>query len=204
MPGLAIAMVLLAASPLDLLPAEALGWRGDGADESVDRDGLFSLIDGGAEAYRALNVRRVGARRYVKAGAPDVVVDVFDMGSSADAYGAYLGTVLRVLTMRLDDLGEQAGGALPTPVGLILEEFPALGRLGSLVRTPRIRLRLREVLKTGQQLRGLRAAPQLVERKQHVKVFAVPTVAVARKAPHAANPVAPSPASHRSLLRIPR
>ena len=51
-----------------------------------------------------------------------------------DAYGAYLGTVLRVFTMRLDDLGEQAGGALPTPVGLILEEFPALGRLDSLVR----------------------------------------------------------------------
>jgi hypothetical protein len=51
-----------------------------------------------------------------------------------DAYGAYLGTVLRVLTMRLDDLGEQAGGALTRPVGLILEEFPALGRLDSLVR----------------------------------------------------------------------
>jgi type IV secretion system protein VirD4 len=42
--------------------------------------------------------------------------------------------VLRVLTTRLDDLGEQAGGPLPIPVGLILEEFPALGRLDSLVR----------------------------------------------------------------------
>ena len=52
----------------------------------------------------------------------------------ADSYGPYLGTVLRVLVSRLDDLGEQAGGALPVPVGLILEEFPALGRLGSLVR----------------------------------------------------------------------
>jgi type IV secretory pathway TraG/TraD family ATPase VirD4 len=50
------------------------------------------------------------------------------------SYGPYLGTVLRVLTSRLDDLGEQAGGALPVPVGLILEEFPALGRLDSLVR----------------------------------------------------------------------
>jgi type IV secretion system protein VirD4 len=51
-----------------------------------------------------------------------------------EAYGPYLGTVLRVLTTRLDDLGEQAGGPLPIPVGLILEEFPALGRLDSLVR----------------------------------------------------------------------
>jgi hypothetical protein len=87
-PGVVV-MVLSLASPLELLPADVLGYRGDGADESVDRDGLFSLIDGGAEAYRALNVRRVAERRYVKAGAADIVVDVFDMGSSADAYGAY-------------------------------------------------------------------------------------------------------------------
>ena len=52
-----------------------------------------------------------------------------------EAFGPYLGTVLRVLTTRLDDIGEgQANGQLPIPVGLILEEFPALGRLDSLVR----------------------------------------------------------------------
>jgi type IV secretion system protein VirD4 len=52
-----------------------------------------------------------------------------------EAYGPYLGTVLRVLTTRLDDIGEgQPNGQLPIPVGLILEEFPALGRLDSLVR----------------------------------------------------------------------
>ncbi len=40
-----------------------------------------------------------------------------------------------MLTTRLDDLGErQPNGQLPIPVGLILEEFPALGRLDSLVR----------------------------------------------------------------------
>jgi hypothetical protein len=53
----------------------------------------------------------------------------------SEAYGAYLGTILRVLTSRLDDIGErQADGHLPIPVGLVLEEFPALGRLDSLVR----------------------------------------------------------------------
>jgi type IV secretory pathway TraG/TraD family ATPase VirD4 len=51
-----------------------------------------------------------------------------------EAYGPYLGTILRVLTTRLDDIGEAAGGPLPTPVGMILEEFPVLGRLDSLVR----------------------------------------------------------------------
>jgi type IV secretion system protein VirD4 len=53
----------------------------------------------------------------------------------SEAYGPYLGTILRVLTTRLDDIGEgQQDGQLPVPVGLILEEFPALGRLDSLVR----------------------------------------------------------------------
>jgi hypothetical protein len=53
----------------------------------------------------------------------------------SEAYGPYLGTILRVLTTRLDDIGEgQPDGQLPVPVGLILEEFPALGRLDSLVR----------------------------------------------------------------------
>jgi len=53
----------------------------------------------------------------------------------AEAYGPYLGTILRVLTSRLDDIGEgQPNGQLPLPVGLVLEEFPALGRLDSLVR----------------------------------------------------------------------
>jgi type IV secretion system protein VirD4 len=51
-----------------------------------------------------------------------------------EAYGPYLGTVLRVLTTRLDAIGERNGGVLPIPVGLILEEFPALGRLDSLVK----------------------------------------------------------------------
>ncbi|HOX43852.1 MAG TPA: hypothetical protein PK668_09640 [Myxococcota bacterium] len=71
------------------LPAEAAGYRPAGPDEVVDRDGLFSLIDGGAEVYRALHVQVVAERRYRKPGAPDILVDVFDMGGSADAFGAY-------------------------------------------------------------------------------------------------------------------
>ena len=95
--GLALlgALAITAASPIAapelarLLPAAAQGWRAAGADEVVDRDGLFQLLDGGAEAYRSLNVRTVIERHYLKPGAPEIVVDVFDMGSSADAYGAW-------------------------------------------------------------------------------------------------------------------
>jgi hypothetical protein len=70
-----------------------------------------------------------------------------------DTYGPYLGTILRVLTTRLDDIGQQAGGQLPIPVGLILEEFPALGRLDSLVRDINlIRKRRISVLTAAQSL----------------------------------------------------
>jgi hypothetical protein len=92
--GLLLAEVSMAAPPggsrcVAALPAEAGGYRPAGPDAVVDRDGLFGLIDGGAEVYRALNVQSVAERRYRKPGAPDVLVDVFDMGASADAFGAY-------------------------------------------------------------------------------------------------------------------
>jgi len=69
------------------------------------------------------------------------------------AYGPYLGTILRVLVSRLDNLGELGGGPLPIPVGLILEEFPALGRLDSLVRDVNlVRKRRISVLTAAQSL----------------------------------------------------
>jgi hypothetical protein len=99
-PGIAafLAMgVLMAASgppsgpsdPSKLLPGEMNGWAPVGADGIYDSQSLYDLIDGGAEVYRALNVRRVVSRRYEKEGAPTVIVDLFDMGSSRDAFGAY-------------------------------------------------------------------------------------------------------------------
>jgi len=83
----------MAAAPVaDLaksLPAEVIGYTPASADETADRDGMFRLIDGGAEVYLALNVRGMLERTYAKKNAPDIIVDLFDMGSSADAFGAY-------------------------------------------------------------------------------------------------------------------
>ena len=72
-----------------LLPKKISGWHQAGPDEMADRDGLFKLINGGAEVYRSLNVRQVLERRYSKPKAPDLLADVYHMGSSADAFGAY-------------------------------------------------------------------------------------------------------------------
>lgn len=39
--------------------------------------------------FLALNFRAAVNRRYAKQDGPDLIVDIFDMGSSSDAYGAY-------------------------------------------------------------------------------------------------------------------
>lgn len=72
-----------------LLPAEVDGWKPQGKDQYFDHNNLFSLINGGAEVYRALNVKKVVDRRYQNPKGPAIIVDVFDMGSSSDAFGAY-------------------------------------------------------------------------------------------------------------------
>jgi hypothetical protein len=72
-----------------LLPEEVAGWEPAEADGLYDAETLFDLIDGGAEVYRALNVQAVLSRRYEKAGEPEIIADIFDMGSSSDAFGAY-------------------------------------------------------------------------------------------------------------------
>jgi Family of unknown function (DUF6599) len=72
-----------------ILPQEVDGYRRDGNDGHYDRDTLFELINGGAEVFLALNFRAAVSRRYSKPGAPELIVDVFDMASSSDAYGAY-------------------------------------------------------------------------------------------------------------------
>jgi hypothetical protein len=72
-----------------LLPAEVNGWKPKGKDQYFDHNNLFSLINGGAEVYRALNVKKVVDRRYQNPRGPDIIVDIFDMGSDADAFGAF-------------------------------------------------------------------------------------------------------------------
>lgn len=72
-----------------LLPDEFMGWGSGERDGYFNYDTLFELIDGGAEVYRSLNVKAVVSRRYEKAGAPDIIADIFDMGSSKDAFGAF-------------------------------------------------------------------------------------------------------------------
>jgi len=95
-----------------LLPDSVAGYKAGGAAEFFDGDNLFSLIDGGAEVYRSLNVRRVVSRRYEGPGAVEILVDIFDMGSPADAFGAYHHDIREGESAGTGQESEYQGGSL--------------------------------------------------------------------------------------------
>ncbi len=73
----------------DLVPAQIDGWKPDARGGLYDRKTLYSYIDGGAEVYLAYDFRQALGRHFVKSGQPGITLDMFDMGSSQDAYGIF-------------------------------------------------------------------------------------------------------------------
>lgn len=71
-----------------LIPQTIGPWLSE-ADEVFDAETIFDYIDGSGEVYRSYNMKLVLARRFHKDGKPDIVVDLFDMGSAADAFGVF-------------------------------------------------------------------------------------------------------------------
>jgi len=71
------------------LPSKIMDWSAEGPDRIFDSNTLFEYIDGGAEVYRAYNLRQCLSRRYVTADGPAIILDVFDMGTSKDAFGVF-------------------------------------------------------------------------------------------------------------------
>ena len=70
-------------------PAEADGWKWDREVATFKGESLYHYIDGAAEVYLAYRVQRVSVRRYLKAGQPDIVAEVYQMASSEDAFGVF-------------------------------------------------------------------------------------------------------------------
>ncbi len=69
------------------LPNHVMGWKTAGHDQIYDPKTIFSYINGGAEVYKAYNMHACLSRRYTRPGEPSIVLDIFDMGSSIDAFG---------------------------------------------------------------------------------------------------------------------
>ncbi|RJR49260.1 MAG: hypothetical protein C4576_07195 [Desulfobacteraceae bacterium] len=71
------------------LPSVVGDFKADGEDRIFDEKSIFDYIDGAGEVYRAYNFRRCFARRYADERGSAVILDIFDMGSSGDAYGVF-------------------------------------------------------------------------------------------------------------------
>ncbi|MEW6455527.1 MAG: DUF6599 family protein [Acidobacteriota bacterium] len=73
----------------DLIPYEIHGWKAKGEDIIYNPQNIFDYINGAGEVYRSYNFRELLVRRFFKQGNPEIIVDLFDMGSSEDAFGIF-------------------------------------------------------------------------------------------------------------------
>ena len=71
------------------IPMNVAGWQAGEEDATHDRDTLYDYMNGGAEVFLAFDFREVFVRRYGLDGADDIVLDVYDMGSPAEAFGVF-------------------------------------------------------------------------------------------------------------------
>jgi len=72
-----------------LLPLIVGDYKADGKDELYDRQTTFRYMDGAAELYRSYAFKLLMVRKYVKTDHPSILVELFDMGSSEDAFGIF-------------------------------------------------------------------------------------------------------------------
>lgn len=71
------------------LPKRIEGWSAAPNDRFFDDETIFEYIDGAGEVYRAYNMRKCLSRRYTTPNGPPIVLDIFDMRSSEDAFGVF-------------------------------------------------------------------------------------------------------------------
>lgn len=90
MVGMAGALLLSAASGGPGTPAQVGAWRAVDEGNAYDAATIFQYIDGLAEVYLAYGMKTCRARRYTgPEGEGDLLLDLFEMASPADAYGVF-------------------------------------------------------------------------------------------------------------------
>ncbi len=72
-----------------LLPSDAASWKWDGKEMKYNSKTLFSYIDGAAELYLAYGFQNLTVRRFERSNHPPIVLELYEMASSEDAYGVF-------------------------------------------------------------------------------------------------------------------
>ena len=71
------------------IPKQVETWEARDKDEFYNRNTLSEYIDGGAELYLAYNFQEVFVRRYAGPADTEIILDIYDMGLSNDAFGIF-------------------------------------------------------------------------------------------------------------------
>jgi hypothetical protein len=72
------------------VPEAVDGWRSSEPIAAYDVESIYEYIDGHAEVYLAYGMKRSLARRYTGPdGEEDIVLDLFELASPADAFGVF-------------------------------------------------------------------------------------------------------------------
>jgi len=71
------------------IPRTILDWNAAGDDAVYDQVTIFDYLDGGAEVYLAFDFQKALARKYAAPSKDEITLDIYDMGSDAEAYGVY-------------------------------------------------------------------------------------------------------------------
>ncbi len=72
-----------------LIPEEVNGWKAREEDKIYEEKTIFDYIDGAGEVYNAYQFKKLRARHFSRPESPNILVDLFDMGSSRNAYGVF-------------------------------------------------------------------------------------------------------------------
>jgi hypothetical protein len=68
---------------------EAGGWKWDGKIRNFNSRTLFEYMNGAAELYLAYGFQSLDVYQFEKPGQPSLTIEIYAMGSSADAYGVF-------------------------------------------------------------------------------------------------------------------
>jgi hypothetical protein len=72
-----------------ILPKKISGWTKSSPPKLYTPANLSTYIDGGAELYISYNFKDALSLKYTDAAENEIAVDIFDMGSSPDAFGVF-------------------------------------------------------------------------------------------------------------------
>jgi hypothetical protein len=71
-------------------PSEAGGWKRTGEAVRYQGRAIFDYMDGAGEVYLAYNFDELTVYRYTREGHPDLIAELYRMGSPHDAFGVFL------------------------------------------------------------------------------------------------------------------